>query len=183
LAMFVPRELGSSIAAPGVPLPRAKPGPSLASYAFRPVAPPPATPAPSLRSVAPLAKSGAPQVADRMLRPSGLMKPAPSQVAARPLRSETPRPMARPQQLRAVAPAPPPRSEPTQASNRALPSGAPPSTKARLSPGPGAVHQPASIAAYENASRSKAPLARSDSYAWKRPAQRPTKVRDQRADR
>jgi hypothetical protein len=183
LAMFVPRELGSSIAAPSVPLPRAKPGPSLASYAFRPVAPPPATPAPSLRSVAPLAKSGAPQVADRMLRPSGLMKPAPSQVAARPLRSETPRPMARPQQLRAVAPAPPSRSEPTQASNRALPSGAPPSTKARLSPGPGAVHQPASIAAYENASRSKAPLARSDSYAWKRPAQRPTKVRDQRADR
>jgi membrane-bound lytic murein transglycosylase A len=173
LAMFVPRELGSSIAAPGVPLPRAKPGPSLASYAFRPVAPPPATPAPSLRS-------DAPQVADRMLRPSGL-KLAPSQVAARPLRSETPRPMARPQQIRAVAPAPPPKSEPMRASNGALPSGAPPSTKS--GPSPGGVHQPASSAPYENASHSRAPLTRSDSYAWKRPQPRPTKVRDQSADR
>jgi membrane-bound lytic murein transglycosylase A len=182
LAMFVPRELGSSIAAAGVPLPRARPGPSLASYAFRPIAPPLATPGPSLRSVAPLAKPDAPRVADRMLRPSGL-KPAPSQVAARPLRSETSRPMVRPQQIRAVAPAPPPRTEPTQASNRALPSRAPLSTKSGPSPGLAGVHQPASIAAYENASHSKAPLARSDSYAWKRPPLRPPKVRDQSADR
>jgi 3D (Asp-Asp-Asp) domain-containing protein len=37
-AMLVPRELGSSMTVASVPLPPAKPGPSLASYAFRPAA-------------------------------------------------------------------------------------------------------------------------------------------------
>ena len=182
LAMFVPRELGVSIAAQGVPLPRARPGPSLASYAFRPVAPPPATPGPSLRSVAPPARPDPSQVADRMLRPSG-PKPAASQVVARPLRSETSRPMARPQQIRAVAPATTPKTEPTQAANRALPSGAPVSAKSGPSPGLAGVRQPASITSYEKASRSVAPLTRSDSYAWKRPQPRPTKTRNQSPDR
>jgi membrane-bound lytic murein transglycosylase A len=56
VAMFVPRELGSLVTVASVPLPRAKPGPSLASYAFRPIAPPRAKPellqaaAPTLRS-------------------------------------------------------------------------------------------------------------------------------------
>jgi membrane-bound lytic murein transglycosylase A len=181
LAMFVPRELGSSIAAAGVPLPRARPGPSLASYAFRPVAPP-ATPGPSLRAVAPPAKPDPPQVADRMLRPSGL-KPAPSQVAARPSQAETARPVVRTQQIRAVAPAPPPKAEPAQAGNRALPSGAPLSAKSAPSPGLAGVRRPASVTPNENASHSKTLLTRSDSYAWKRPPLRPTKTRDQSADR
>ena len=42
MAMLVPRELGSAIMAASAPLPPVKPGPSLATYAFRPVGPPPA---------------------------------------------------------------------------------------------------------------------------------------------
>jgi hypothetical protein len=79
LAMLVPRELGSAITAASVPLPPVKPGPSLATYAFRSVVPPPAKPqvavrtlrTGALRSTAPSAKPEPSRAADHTLRPAG----------------------------------------------------------------------------------------------------------------
>jgi len=57
-AMLVPRELGSSVMSASVPLPPAKPSPSLASFAFRPVVRP--------------AKFEHQQIATRKIRPDAL---------------------------------------------------------------------------------------------------------------
>jgi membrane-bound lytic murein transglycosylase A len=100
-AMLVPRELGSSVISASVPLPPAKPVPSLASYAFRPVASRakselslaagsfrPAT----LHPVVPSQERSEPsQVAARSLRPvvPSSAKAEPSQLAARALRPAT----------------------------------------------------------------------------------------------
>jgi membrane-bound lytic murein transglycosylase A len=102
-AMLVPRELGSSVTSASVPLPPAKPLPSVASYAFRPVA----ARAKSERSLAagsttlhPVVPSQArlepSQVAARSLRPVVPLsaKPVPPQVAARTLRPATLHPVA-----------------------------------------------------------------------------------------
>jgi 3D (Asp-Asp-Asp) domain-containing protein len=101
-AMLVPRELGSSMTGANVPLPPAKPGPSPASYAFRPAASQ-AKSEPSLAAgssrpatlhpvVPPQARPERSQVAARSLRPvvPPPAKPEPSQVAARALRPATP---------------------------------------------------------------------------------------------
>jgi membrane-bound lytic murein transglycosylase A len=179
LAMFVPRELGSSIATPSVPLPRVKPGPSLASYALRPATPPRANPLPaatpalrsaaptsakpSLRPVASPAKSQPPRVADHTLRPAGPQAKTP-QVAARAHHSEAPPPLAKPGHP--VAPPPPAKAEPSQVANHGLHPDALPSAKAKQSPDPAGRPQPASIVRYENAPHTKAPLARRGSEAW-----------------
>jgi membrane-bound lytic murein transglycosylase A len=148
-AMLVPRELGSSVTSASVPLPPAKPVPSLASYAFRPVASRarselsvaagsfrPAT----LHPVAPLqARLEPSQVAARSLRPVMPLsaKPEPPQVAARTLRPATLHPVAPPpaksepvpaksepsritiHKLRTEEPPPPAKSRPSQVAARA----------------------------------------------------------------
>ena len=88
IAMLVPRELGSSMTGASVPLPPAKPGPSLASYAFRP----PASRAKSEPS--PAAGSFRPATLHPLVSPQA--RPEPSQVAARatlpaPAKGELPR--------------------------------------------------------------------------------------------
>jgi membrane-bound lytic murein transglycosylase A len=111
-AMLVPRELGLSVINASVPLPPARPAPTLASYVFRPVAsransklladgsfhpatlhpvvPPQARPEPvlaarSLRPVVPAtAKPEPPQVAARALRPATLHPVAPSPAKPEP---------------------------------------------------------------------------------------------------
>jgi membrane-bound lytic murein transglycosylase A len=81
VAMFVPRELGSLITVASVPLPRAKPGPSLASYASRPIAPPRAKPEP-LQVAAPTLRSAEQPTARTSLRPGvSPAKPEPPRVA------------------------------------------------------------------------------------------------------
>ena len=83
-AMLVPRELGSSVIKASVPLPPAKPVPSLASYAFRPVA----SRAKSELSLA--AGSFRPATLHPVVPPQA--RPEPSQVAARSLRPVVPPP-------------------------------------------------------------------------------------------
>jgi membrane-bound lytic murein transglycosylase A len=87
-AMLVPRELGLSVMNASIPLPPAKPAPSLASYAFRPAA----SRAKTELSLA--AGSFHPVTLHPVARPQA--RPAPSQVAARSLRSVVP-PPARPE--------------------------------------------------------------------------------------
>jgi hypothetical protein len=108
-AMLVPRELGPSVTSANVPLPPSKPAPSLASYAFRPVAPPPkAEPLRTLR----------PATLDR-IAPS--VRSEPSRLAARALRSGTPHPQEpsakrEPSRVAAPTPAePPPPAKPKPA--------------------------------------------------------------------
>jgi membrane-bound lytic murein transglycosylase A len=175
VAMFVPRELGSLAAVASIPLPRAKPGPSLASYAFRPVAPARARPEPS-QAAAPTLRSAEPSTARPSLRPGAspgkpeppriadhthpagpAAKPGLSQFAARGLRSEAPPPMTRPAQSQPVA------SPPPQASNRTQRPGALPPAKLKPSQEPARPGQPSSVAGYESTTRTKAPSARSDS--------------------
>jgi membrane-bound lytic murein transglycosylase A len=139
-AMLIPRELGSSALSASARLPPAKPSPSLASYAFHPVAPRaqsepllaasslrPATPHPA---VPPRAKPE--QIATRAPRPTThqLVVPAPakneaSRVAAHTLHPTEPPPPARPRSsqvavrmlrpatLRPIEP-PPAKHEPSQ---------------------------------------------------------------------
>jgi hypothetical protein len=102
-AMLVPRELGQPIMTASVPLPPPRPGPMLASYAFRPVTLPAkpelsrsSTPVP--RSVAPRpvgrpVRSEPSQFAARALHPSALhsLEPAPKREPPRvatPMRAE-----------------------------------------------------------------------------------------------
>jgi membrane-bound lytic murein transglycosylase A len=202
VAMFVPRELGSLVAAASVPLPRAKPGPSLASYAFRPVAPPRAKPeplqaaAPPLRSTeppttraafrpgAPSAKPEPPRTADYALRPAGPQaKSGQTQFVARGLRSEAPAAPARPGQSQPVAPPASAKNEPSQVSNHALRPGALPSAKPRLSQYDSRLGQAESAVGYESTTRAKAPFARQSPDTWKRPQLRTTPMRDQGSNR
>jgi membrane-bound lytic murein transglycosylase A len=118
-AMLVPRELGLSMMNASVPLPPAKPAPSLASYAFRPVAspakselslaagsfrharlhtvvPPQARPepsqvaAPSLSTVVPPpARPELPQVATRALRPAALHPVTPLPAKPQPVSAKS----------------------------------------------------------------------------------------------
>ena len=142
-AMLVPRELGSSVTGASVPLPRAKPGPSLASYAFHPAGSPakfepplgagslrPATPHPV---VPPQAKPE--QIAARTPRPTTyqLVVPAPakneaSRGSAHTLHPDELPPPARPTSqvaVRMLRPAalrlepPPPKHEASQVAGRA----------------------------------------------------------------
>jgi peptidoglycan lytic transglycosylase A len=174
VAMFVPRELGSFVTVASVPLPRAKPGPSPASYAFRPIAPPRAKPeplqaaAPTLRSaeqptartslrpgVSP-AKPEAPRVADHTFYSGGPQaKTAQSQFVARGLRAEAPSPLTRPGQSQPFTPPTSAKNEPSQISNHALRPSALPSAKPRLG-------QPASLVGYDGATRTKTQFARPD---------------------
>jgi membrane-bound lytic murein transglycosylase A len=133
-AILVPRELGSSIMSASVPLPPPKPGPSLASYAFRAVAPP-TKPEPTralrpvaLDRVAPPARSEPSQLAARALRPGALHPLEPS---ARRDRSR-----GTPPALSLVGPLPPTKPRPSQVAARARQPEAPPvATK----PGPSEV--------------------------------------------
>jgi hypothetical protein len=123
LAMLVPRELGSSVISASVPLPPAKPVPSLASYGFRPVVS--------------RAKSE-PSLASGSLRPATLnpvvlrrARPEPSQVAVRALS---------PAPLHPVSPLPekPERATPRSESSRGVahmlrPEERPPPAKSRPS--------------------------------------------------
>jgi membrane-bound lytic murein transglycosylase A len=108
-ALLVPRELGLSMTKASIPLPPAKPAPSLASYAFRPAAS--------------RAKSELALAAGSTLHPLGppQARPAPSQVAARSLRPVVPSP-ARPElpqvAPRAQEPLPPAKPRPSQVSAR-----------------------------------------------------------------
>jgi membrane-bound lytic murein transglycosylase A len=174
VAMFVPRELGSLITVASVPLPRAKPGPSLASYAFRPIAPSRAKPeplqaaAPTLRSaeqptartslrpgVSP-AKPEPPRVADHTFYSGGPQtKTAQSQFVARGLRAEAPSPLTRPGQSQPFTPPTSAKNEPSQISDHALRPSALPSAKPRLG-------QPASLVGYDGATRTKTQFARPD---------------------
>src|SRR6516162_4768824 len=143
-AMLVPRELGSSVTSASVPLPPAKPVPSLASYAFRPVAsrakselslaagslrpatlhpvvPPQARPEPSqvaarsLRPVMPLsAKPEPPQVAARTLRPATLHPVAPSPAKSEPAPAKSEPSRITAHILRTEEPPPPAKSKPSQ---------------------------------------------------------------------
>jgi membrane-bound lytic murein transglycosylase A len=176
MAMLVPRELGSAIMAASAPLPPVKPGPSLATYAFRPVGPPPAKPqvavrtlrTGALRSTAPSAKPEPSRAADHTLRPAGPpARPALSQVAARALPSGAAPPPARPGPP--LAPPLPAKTEPSQVANHALLPAALPSAKAGLLPGSARPRQPASIIRYEEGPHTKAPLARLESNQLKRP--------------
>jgi membrane-bound lytic murein transglycosylase A len=125
-AMLVPRELGLPVINASVPLPPAKPAPSLASYAFRPVASRAKSelslaarsfrPATLNPVVPPPARPEPPQVATRALRPATLhpvtplpakpqpvpAKSEPSRVAAHMLRTEEP-PPAKPRRLQVAA--------------------------------------------------------------------------------
>ncbi len=175
LAMLVPRELGSAITAASVPLPPVKPGPSLATYAFRPVGPPPARPQVAvrtlrigaLRSTAPSATPEPSRAADHTPRPAGLQtKQALSQVA---LPSGAAPPPARPGQSHPLAPSLQAKAAPSQVANHALRPSALPSAKAGLLPGSARPRQPASIIRYENGPHAKAPLARLESNELKRP--------------
>jgi membrane-bound lytic murein transglycosylase A len=189
VAMFVPRELGSLVTVASVPLPRAKPGPSLASYAFRPVTPPRAKPEPlrgaasTLRSAqqptagTPLrpgvspAKPEPPRIAERTFYSGGPQaKTAQSQFVARGLRAEAPSPLTRPGQSQPVttpattppATTPPTITPPTIAKNE--PSQI--SNRAlRLGALPSAkprFAQPASLVGYDSATRTKTQFARPD---------------------
>jgi membrane-bound lytic murein transglycosylase A len=177
MAMLVPRELGSAIAAASIPLPPVKPGPSLATYAFRPVGPPPAEPqvavrtlrTGAVRSTAPSAKPEPSRAADHTLRPAGPQaKPALSQVAARALPSGAAPPPARPGQSHLLAPPLPAKTEPSQVANHALLPAALPSAKAGLLPGSARPRQPASLIRYEDGPHTKAPLARLELKELKR---------------
>jgi membrane-bound lytic murein transglycosylase A len=189
VAMFVPRELGSLVTVASVPLPRAKPGPSLASYAFRPVTPPRAKPEPlrgaasTLRSAqqptagTPLrpgvspAKPEPPRIAERTFYSGGPQaKTAQSRFVARGLRAEAPSPLRRPGQSQPVTTSattpptttPPTTTPPTIAKNE--PSQI--SNRAlRLGALPSAkprFAQPASLVGYESATRTKTQFARPD---------------------
>jgi membrane-bound lytic murein transglycosylase A len=189
VAMFIPRELGSSIAATSVPLPRAKPGPSLASYAFRPVAPPQAkpeplraaasTPGPSRHPAALSARPEPPRINDRTQYAAGQQaKPALLRSTAR-ARSEVLPPLAKPGQPQPV-PSPPSGKEPV--SNHALHPSALPSAKAKLSQNSAPVGRPVSTVGYESGTRAKAPFSRPRSDTLK-PQPRITPVREQGPNR
>jgi hypothetical protein len=171
----VPRELGSAITAASVPLPPVKPGPSLATYSFRPVGPPPAKPQVAVRTLRTgalrsTAKPEPSRAADHTLRPAGPQaKPALSQVAARALPSGAAPPPARPGQSHPLAPPLPAKTEPSQVANHALRPAALPSAKAGLLPGSARPRQPASIIRYDDGPHTKAPLARLESNELKRP--------------
>jgi membrane-bound lytic murein transglycosylase A len=81
-AMLVPRELGLSVMKASIPLPPAKPAPSLASYAFRPAA------SRAKSELALAADSFHPATLHRFVPPQA--RPAPSQVAARSFRPAVP---------------------------------------------------------------------------------------------
>jgi 3D (Asp-Asp-Asp) domain-containing protein len=167
VAMFVPRELGSLVTVASVPLRRVKPGPSLASYAFRPVAPARAKPEPlqgaastlrsaeqptartSLRAVVSPAKPEPPRIADHTFYSGGPQaKTAQSRFVVRGLRAKAPSPLTRlPTSVK---------NEPSQISNHALRPSALPSAKPRLG-------QPASLVGYDSATRTKTQFARPDS--------------------
>jgi hypothetical protein len=105
--MLVPRELSLSVINASVPLPPAKPAPTLASYVFRPVASR-ANPEVSLAAgsfhpatlhpVVPPQARAEPTLAARSLRPvvPATAKPEPPQVAARALRPATLHPVPSP---------------------------------------------------------------------------------------
>jgi 3D (Asp-Asp-Asp) domain-containing protein len=81
-AMLVPRELGLSVMKASIPLPPAKPAPSLASYAFRPAA------SRAKSELALAADSFHPATLHPLVPPQA--RPAPSQVAARSFRPAVP---------------------------------------------------------------------------------------------
>jgi membrane-bound lytic murein transglycosylase A len=175
MAMLVPRELGPSITATSIPLPRAKPGPSLASYAFRPVAPPQAKPEPTAASrlrpsPRPIASSTRPEplrINDHKLYPAGQqINPALSQFTARTARSQVPPPLAKSAQRRPVAPPLSPKNEPV--SNDALRPRAQPSAKPKLSQNSIPVGQQSPAIGYDSATRGKAPFVRPMSDVSKR---------------
>jgi membrane-bound lytic murein transglycosylase A len=172
VAMFVPRELGSSIAVASVPLPRAKPGPSLATYAFRPVASPQVHHEPPRPAASPAVPG--PQ---RIAAPRA--KPTPSHFAARTLPLEPPPPVAKPGQSRPVAPPLSAKDERSQGLNHALRSSTLPPAKASPSQSPAFRSQ----LGYESAPRRKTPFARPESDA-RRPSQlRAPTMRDQGSSR
>jgi 3D domain len=166
-AMLVPRELGSSVTSASVPLPPARPVPSLASYAFRPVASrakselslaagslrpptlhpvvrPQARPEPSqvaARShgpVMPSAKAEPPQVAARTLRPATLHPVAPSPAKSEPAPAKSEPSRITAHMLRTEEPPPPAKSRPSQVAARA--------TLHPVEPPP-AKHEPSQVAA------------------------------------
>jgi membrane-bound lytic murein transglycosylase A len=101
-AILVPRELGSSVMSASVPLPPAKPSPSLASYAFRAVVRP--------------AKFEHQQIATRKIRPGALRPVDSSPAKSEPLQvaAHTPPPAKR-ESLQVAAHTPPPaKREPLQ---------------------------------------------------------------------
>jgi hypothetical protein len=150
-AMLVPRELGLSVITASIPLPPAKPAPSLASYAFRPASLPAKT-EPSKGSggtvrpstvhpVEALTRRQPSMVAARTLGPSELpspTKPKSSQVAARAVAVKTPESSgltARALQSTALAPAKPGKS---QVASRARPPDARPLVTTSRLPAAGA---------------------------------------------
>jgi membrane-bound lytic murein transglycosylase A len=180
-AMLVPRELGQSVMKASIPLPPAKPAPSLASYAFRPAAPRAKSelalaagsfhPATLHPVVPPQARPTPSQVAGRSLRPvvPPPARPELPQVAARALRPATLRPVA-------VSPAKP---EPAPAKSE--PSGVAAHMLRTQEPLPPAKPRPSQVSARTTLHPVEPSPARHEPSQFAGPAEQPSPARPRRS--